>query len=210
MKKRLVVVLMSLAALALNNPAAHAWLFHHKCCGCKCCTTICCRPYNAFSPCCCGTLCCTGCCPMMGGPSCGPTMPSCFSCGPQSCCSSGCCDSGSLPAPGAVASIPPAAPATTPTIAPANPLPSGPSVPSFTAPNPTPLAPTSQYWQGVMPYGYGSVQTAAYRPNYYGYAPTYNPGYYPGYYPGTVPGYYPTAGYYPTQPSYNFTPPAYW
>jgi hypothetical protein len=56
---------------------------------------------------------------------------------------------------------------------------------------------------------YGPIQTAAYRPNYYGYPPVSNPGYYPGYVPGYYPGYYPAAAYYPT-PAYNYTPPAYW
>src|SRR5438046_6624672 len=94
MKKHFLVGYLSVAALALNGPAAQAGLLHH-CCGChKCCTYLCVRPYNAFSPVCCGSVSCIGCCPMFGGMGggmdcgpCGPVgggMPSCFN---------GCCPS---------------------------------------------------------------------------------------------------------------------
>jgi hypothetical protein len=79
-------------------------------------------------------------------------------------------------------------------------MPSGPGVPNFTAPSPTPQSSSSQHWPAVMPYAYGPIQTAAYHPNYHGYAPVNNQGY---------PGYYAAPAYYPT-PAYSYSPPAYW
>src|SRR6185437_13302700 len=99
MKKRILVGLLSVAALLVNSTVSYAWLFNH-CCGCKYSMYICCRPYNAFTPVCSGNISCNGCCPMMGGCCPSPCMPSCFSgcpspccppCGPSSCCDSGCC-----------------------------------------------------------------------------------------------------------------------
>jgi hypothetical protein len=59
-------------------------LFHH-CCS-KCCSTICVRDYNAFSPSFCGNMTFSGCNPFCGGngggyPGCGPSIQACPSCG---------------------------------------------------------------------------------------------------------------------------------
>ncbi len=201
MKKRILVSLLSVAALALNGPAAQAWFGFRHCCGCsKYSTYLCIRPYNAFSPVCCGSITATGCCPMFGGMGFGgpgyppPSMPSCFnSCCAPSYSSSGCCDSGCLPPAGAVAPVPNPQGQSLPP----SPMPNGPGGPTFTPPNPTPM-PTSQHWQAPLPYNYGVVQTAGYQQPY----PVPQPAYYPGYYPGSYPGYYPMT------PAYNV--PNYW
>jgi hypothetical protein len=55
-------------------------LFKH-CCS-KCCSTICVRDYNAFSPSFCGNMTFNGCNPLCGGsPGCGPSIQGCPSCG---------------------------------------------------------------------------------------------------------------------------------
>jgi hypothetical protein len=82
-------------------------LFHH-CCS-KCCSTICVRDYNAFSPSFCGNMTFNGCNPFCGGngggygagyPGCGPSIQACPSCG-------GCAAEGGdpvvVPGPGAQA-----------------------------------------------------------------------------------------------------------
>ncbi len=80
-------------------------------------------------------------------------------------------------------------------------MPSGPPVPNFTPPAPAPL-PTSHAW----PYGYNGVQTAAYRPNYYGYPQVPYYGYPQAPYYGYQPGYYPMP--YPMMPASQA--PGYW
>jgi hypothetical protein len=187
MKKLLAVGVLSLAALGLAVAPASAWF--HDCCGCgcglfgcchRCCSVICCRQYNAFSPCCCGSLCCMGCCPFgpcgwggYGGYGCGPAPyspgPDCYgpSCG-------GDYHGGELPPPGAIVK---AAPTTTE-------APTTPKSPpaSLHAPTPTdntalPLTPTTQVWPNPMR---SSILAAGFSPGYYGqqYAP-YQTGYYP-------------------------------
>jgi hypothetical protein len=63
--KYFLVGLLSLATLGVSTPHASAFLFH--------CIkqrlqdkrfTICCRPYNAFTPVCFGSITCNGCCPV--------------------------------------------------------------------------------------------------------------------------------------------------
>ncbi|HZU37358.1 MAG TPA: hypothetical protein VFA18_15650, partial [Gemmataceae bacterium] len=64
MKKLIVFASLSVAGLILSSSQASAWWCHHCCHDNKCCTTICLRPYNAFTPVCCGNLSCNGCCPI--------------------------------------------------------------------------------------------------------------------------------------------------
>ncbi len=65
----------------------HCGLFHH-CCS-KCCSTICIKDYNAFSPSFCGNMTFNGCNPFCGGgnPGCGAGNPGCCAgnpgCGPS-------------------------------------------------------------------------------------------------------------------------------
>jgi hypothetical protein len=69
----------------------HCGLFSH-CCS-KCCSTICIRDYNAFSPSFCGNMCFNGCNPFCGGggagnPGCGPSiqmLPACSGCPADPC-----------------------------------------------------------------------------------------------------------------------------
>lgn len=51
MKKLFALASLSLAALSMATSQASAWLFCNPCCH-KCEATICCKQYNAFSPCC--------------------------------------------------------------------------------------------------------------------------------------------------------------
>src|SRR5262245_52817620 len=76
MKRFLFAALVTLALFGLAVDRASAFGCHglthfpclsnlcNHCCGCCCSLKICCRPYNAFSPCCSGCLRCDGCCPM--------------------------------------------------------------------------------------------------------------------------------------------------
>src|SRR5262249_25806429 len=120
MKKLFAAGFLSLAMLGMANAPASAWFnccHPWRCCG-KCVQTICCRPYNAFTPVCFGTICCTGCCPLatccpmpltgpmdsIPGPSCAfpGDGPGCFgpSCGGPSCGPD--CGGGAMPPGGAV------------------------------------------------------------------------------------------------------------
>ncbi len=81
MKKLLFSSILGLAALGLSAAPSQAWTFGlipYHCCpfggcggcgGCcnKCCSTICIRPYNAFSPTVSGSMCFDGCNPFCGG-----------------------------------------------------------------------------------------------------------------------------------------------
>src|SRR5712692_5771129 len=86
--KNYVIGLLSLAALGAGVQQAAAF-FGRDCCCNKYCTTICCRPYNAFTPVCFGSIVCDGCCPLQ---SCTPPSycgaPRCWS--PASCTPSYC------------------------------------------------------------------------------------------------------------------------
>ena len=112
MKKLLISAALGLILVASTTPRASAWgLF--RCC--HCCANICCKQYNAFTPCCFGTICCNGCCPIAYG-NCGPYAPGPMggygngygcgwgdgsSCGPDGC-DGGYCGGGllgQLPAP---------------------------------------------------------------------------------------------------------------
>jgi hypothetical protein len=197
MKKLLMLGLMSL--VVLGGSAQEGWAWGR--CGCnKYTTTLCIRPYNAFSPVAYGSIVADGCMPInlyggqlgplgMGG-CCAP--PSCF--GPNyggGCCSSGCCENGCLPAPGSFANAP------TMQVTPGQQMPQGQPGQPFTPPAPTPVpVGQSSYMvpmQPTMGYGYGPIQPAGYVP---GYQPMYNPYYNPMYYgygmpnQGQMPGYW--------------------
>ena len=96
MKKLLALATLSLAVLGLSNSMASAWWFN-PCCH-KCCATICCKPYNAFSPCCPVTVRSHGCCPVLNCCGNGGCGNSCYSGG---CDAGGCCG-----ADGAVGQLP--------------------------------------------------------------------------------------------------------
>jgi hypothetical protein len=172
MKKLFALALLSLAVTGWLTTPANAW-WPFSCCGTKCCTTICLRQYNAFTPICTGKLSCDGCCPI--NLACGQlgSGPAIFNAGPG--CVGGACYAGSaynlgqLP-PAALMSQPLPAPtaggvAPTYTIPPNNPLPA-PAVPMGT---------TSQMAPQMMPFA-APVQPVGYRPMYYpvqGTAPWY-------------------------------------
>jgi len=80
MKKLLFSAALGLLALATTGPRASAWGLFNWCCCHDCCATICCKQYNAFTPCCFGTICCNGCCPIAYG-NCGPNAPGALGCG---------------------------------------------------------------------------------------------------------------------------------
>jgi hypothetical protein len=204
MNKLIAATLASLAALGLATDRAAAWCHH----GCdQCCTTICLRQYNAFTPICYGSLSCDGCCPLNitsccpgGHFGCGPTgygpppygMNGGYGPGFPGMTFNGYppAMSGQVTAPGTTTESP-APPATMPDA----------GSPSFQAPMPTPKenppaagsGPTAQ--NRLMGTPAGMVQYAGYRPPYY-------PGYYPGYAPvmpayrygmpmgGMMPGYW--------------------
>jgi len=96
MKKLIAVAFLSVAGLAVVAGRAPAWFCCHHCAN-KCCTTICCQPYNAFTPICCGNINCMGCCPMSCG-GCGAAPCGPYSGGPF--CAEGSCGlgGGQLPA----------------------------------------------------------------------------------------------------------------
>src|SRR5262245_56186770 len=132
MKKLYAVAYLSLATLGLASSDA----FAAGCCRCKCkkhCCysySICCRPYNAFSPICCGNMCCDGCCGQCQ-PSCGCNLT--LGCGCAAGCAGGDCSClGQLPAPGP-APVGPGVPSPVASPAPAP----APGTPGFSAPMPT-------------------------------------------------------------------------
>ncbi|GIW79408.1 MAG: hypothetical protein KatS3mg105_1215 [Gemmatales bacterium] len=123
MKKIITLSVFSLATLVVAAGSASAWWPWFPLCGCKkkwskCCTTICLKQYNAFTPICTGSISCNGCCPQLplnpccGMAMCGPALfgygaPSCdpccgASCAPSSCCGCDSCALGQLPAPGSI------------------------------------------------------------------------------------------------------------
>jgi hypothetical protein len=190
MRKLLITAVLSLAGVGLTTGQASAWIFRN-CCHKKCCTSLCIRAYNAFSPTCFGTMYCDGCFPYAGvsGQGAPPwaTYPGAWQggfCGPAGCMMDGSfagpIDAGQPDASGQ-AGLPANLPPTTDAPA-AAPAPVQNTVPTM-APAGTP---TSQMW--VHP-----LQMAGYR----GMAPGYYPGYgvpavnpmmqgYPGYW--AVPG----------------------
>jgi len=88
MKKLIAIALFSIIGIGISQGQASAW-WEHLCCKHKCCLTICCRQYNAFSP-----FCCDGACGYM------PFNPACGQGGCGVGCSypAGSCCPGELPA----------------------------------------------------------------------------------------------------------------
>jgi hypothetical protein len=184
MKKLLAVGFLSLAMLGVANAPAFAigHLLHFHCCD-RCCSYICCRQYNAFTPVCFGNITCVGCCPFG---NCGLQAPSFQSAGYPGgdccdACADGYCPGGSC-GEGCVSSVLPPATNKKGT--------ANGNAPNFTPPMPTPVdgnpMPTSMLRQN---YWGNRVMPAGYQPMYY-------PGY--GYYP-QMPMRYPTA----PQPAMN-------
>ncbi len=168
MKKLLVLGLLSIAAVTASARSADAWFFDNWRCK-KCCTEVCIRPYNAFTPVACGTITACGCMPFSYyGGGYGAPQPSCFgypSYGPGGC-TTGYCDTGCLPAPGSVAT---GIPATSP-VPPTQPMPQGAPGQQFQAPIPQMINPGA-YMMPMQPgYGYAPVQAAGYYQQ-----PMYNP-----------------------------------
>jgi hypothetical protein len=192
MKKVLCLGLLSFATLAVVVQDASAWFFpccRNLCCRDWCCnrctTTLCMRPYNAFSPVAYGNICADGCMPINIYGGCLPRQmgASCYAgggygygCGyGQGCYTNGCCDAGALPAPGSFATMTPmgvpvqVVPAQ-PQVTPTQPMPTGMPGQQFQPPATQPLNPTSY----MMPmYGYGAVQPVGYYPGYYTQMPSY-------------------------------------
>ena len=218
MKKLLAFGVLSLAALGLEASSASAWLFGH--CGCcsQCCSVICCRQYNAFTPCCFGNICCVGCCPLAPAvppaPSVCPTpCPPC----PMECCgpapfdvpppggpSCGCGGPdlgglGGLPPPGGFAGGYGPAPFVGSQL-PQGPVPGpGPMGNGFSAPMPTPVDAGPPGPAGGMPLPMGPT---ARRYPAAGAGVIQTAGYRPAYGPAA---YNPYVGYWPARPM----PPVY-
>jgi hypothetical protein len=190
MKRLLVLSLLTIGAVGLTAAGADAWFkgcCRPRCCH-RCCTTLCIKPYNAFSPVAYGNIVADGCMPVniYGGQL--PCGPSVFNggygggCAGGSCFSSGCCEGACLPAPGAVAGVP--------QIMPGQPMPEGAAGPQFNPPMPQSVTPQA-YWQQVqymqylqqlqmmqqyqamqqMRVGYNGVQSAGYQQGYNPYVP---------------------------------------
>jgi hypothetical protein len=172
MRKLLLLGLLSLGMVSATSSSAQAWFFHN-CCGCNSCTTtLCIKPYNAFSPVAYGNIVADGCMPLNvygGGLPCmrQPFYPG--ACAAPSCFTSGCCDTGCLPPAAGI----PVAPATG-----GQPLPQGNPGQQFTPPSPQPLTPGAflMPMQNPMAYGYSyghaPVQPVSYQ------QPMVNPYYY--------------------------------
>jgi hypothetical protein len=165
MKKAFSVGILTLASLWLTPGTSSAggsfgvftatscWPFN-CCASCKCCSTICIKPYNAFSPTCSGTLYCDGFCPLGTPPGCGfppqsalPGLP-CDTLPPAGSC---CGDDGCAPAP-----TPPVTPGGSDVKPTANPLP-------FVQPAPLLEQNTSRVLPNQVPY-YGPIQVGYYYP----------------------------------------------
>lgn len=176
MKKLIAVAVTSLAVFGLGTPRASAWFG----CGCchKCCATICCKQYNAFSPCCPVSIKSNGCCPILTpwyGPGYGGGwgMPACSAMDGGECCDGGSCAAdGHLPSgakvisdravgspstgsPGSSTTSPPNAPMPGPASSGGGPMTYAPGMPLATDP----------MFQGGAPgYGYGPAAQTGYSP----------------------------------------------
>lgn len=192
--KACLVGLLSVATLGVSTPQASAFLFHilhHRKCG-RCAMTICCHPYNAFTPACFGHITCDGCCPIQSCPPQNCLPPACLApLGPTHCgdpCAPG------QPyvnwAPHGIAGLP-LHQALQPNGQQAAPVTNGNgSTPNFVPPPPTPANPGSPMPNGPVSYNpYGVQQTGYYpMPAYY---PAYNYPYNWGYYQApAVPNYW--------------------
>ena len=174
MRKLIAIGLFSIMGLGFTQGKASAW-WEKLCCCHKCCLTLTCRQYNAFSPFCCDGAC--GFMPIAQGPGCGT----------NGCCYAG--DGGCLgelpatnaPAGKTVTSIPPSY----------APLPSGPNGLTAdgtqTVPNMPPQAYPAQNYpqqgypvpnypnQGYPVQNYQAYPIPGYGQGYPTGIPTYNP-----------------------------------
>jgi hypothetical protein len=170
----MILGIVGLVGLNTFAQEAQAWgWLRDKCCCSKFTTTLCIKPYNAFSPVAYGTIVGDGCMPVnvFGGYA--GQQPSSFAPG---CCSSGCCGGGCLPAPGGVMSGPIQ-------MLPGQPMPSM----QFAPPAPGPIQQSSQMFMvPAAGYGYSGIQPVGYQP---AVNPYINMGYY-GQQPGQVPSYW--------------------
>ncbi len=179
MKKLIAIGLFSIVGLGLTQGTASAWWEKLSCCH-KCCLTLTCRQYNAFSP-----FCCDGACGFM------PISQGCGN-GGNGCCyaGDGAC-LGELPATNGpagktVTNIPPSY----------APLPSGPNGLTADATQTAPGVPPQTYpTQGYPAQNYQGYPVQ----NYQGYPPQNYQAYpIPGYqgYPTGIPAYNPNVGGY--------------
>jgi len=177
MRKLIAIALFSILGMGLTQGKASAW-WEHLCCKHKCCLTLTCRQYNAFSPFCCDGAC--GFMPLAQGPSCG--NGGCTYSGDGGCM-------GELPAPAGAPA--PAAKAPQHTFAP---MPNGPTDTAQNFPQAAPMQaypnqgypvqgypqgyPVQGYQgqgyqgQGYPAYGYGAgypTGVPSYNPNFAGY-----------------------------------------
>jgi hypothetical protein len=174
MRKLIAIGLFSIVGLGFTQGKASAWWEKLSCCH-KCCLTLQCRQYNAFSPFCCDGAC--GFMPIAQGPGCGYGNGSCYA-GDGACL-------GELPATNApagktVTNIPPSY----------APLPSGPSGLTADATQAMPGIPPQGYPVQNYPQNYPPQNYRA--PNYQAYP---IPGYGQGY-PTGIPTYNPNIGNY--------------
>jgi|SRR5215813_11609411 len=192
MKRFLLAAILSVGAVAITSGQASARLLKCRCYN-KCCT-VCCKPYNAFSPSCCGWINFDGCCPQFGcnqGPPQGGFDQYCGDGG----CGDGGCVAGNLPGGfGGPEYVPsqggPAGP-------PQNGQLPAPGTQPFQAPTPMPLPPGSGARSSPVMFG-PPVQPIRYPPvAQYGYG-------YQGGYPSPVPMGYPPMSYPVSYPGYGY------
>jgi hypothetical protein len=194
MKKTLAFLVSSLAALGLATGQASAWFRDCHSCSSKCCTTICLRQYNAFTPICYGSINCDGCCPMGFGGFCGmPMSPHGYDMWGGNGFAGHVAHAGYGQAPGyGPATYAPRAPwmvPMMPTPSPAVPAPAkeslapdGKSHPAFRSPLPTPMDPKNPVGIGGGPTAYAPqavpyVVPVVFMPSYQPVVPPTYPGY---------------------------------
>jgi hypothetical protein len=166
MKKLLFAGMLSLAAMAMASTQASAWF---GCCGGngKCCTVLCIRQYNAFSPICSGCVTCNGCVPLCCQQPCGyppyppPAYPAPYYGYDNGCCAPACgapSSCGTLPTTTYGPCTTPAQGAPVYAPAPGQPLPGGPAAMMTPAYYP-PVQAAGYYGYPArpMPYGYNPM-----------------------------------------------------
>jgi hypothetical protein len=161
MKKLLVLGFLGLVALHTSAQKASAWcLFKNHCC-CKFNTTLCIKPYNAFSPVAYGNIVGEGCMPVnvFGGYGGGQQGPGCAPCYGGACSGPGCVVGGGYIPSGVH---------TTPGVARGMVMPTAPQ-------NVTPTA-----YSGVMPIGYQTMYNPYMNVGLFGQQPVQAPSYWYG------------------------------
>jgi hypothetical protein len=176
MKRFLLAAVLSVGTVVIPSGQASARLLKCRCYN-KCCT-VCCKPYNAFSPSMSGCINFDGCCPQFGCNQ-GPPQG-----GFDQCCGDGSCVAGNLP--GGVEYLPSQG---GPSGLPQNGQLPAPGTQPFQAPTPMPLPPGSgaqshpvMYGPPVQPIRYPPVAQYGYQGGYpspvpMGYPPVSYPGY---------------------------------